>query len=40
MARAIGSKQQAKNCRHLGEFGIGINEKAQITVMKNGELIL
>ena len=31
MARAIGSEEQAKNCRHLGEFGIGINDKAQIT---------
>jgi leucyl aminopeptidase (aminopeptidase T) len=31
MARAIGSEEQAMNCRHLGEFGIGINDKAQIT---------
>jgi leucyl aminopeptidase (aminopeptidase T) len=31
MARAIGNEEQARNCRHLGEFGIGINDKAQIT---------
>jgi aminopeptidase len=31
VARAIGNEEQAKNCRHLGEFGIGINEKAKIT---------
>ena len=31
LARSIGSEEQAKNCRHLGEFGIGINEHAQIT---------
>jgi aminopeptidase len=31
MARAIGNEEEAMNCRHLGEFGLGINEKAQIT---------
>jgi aminopeptidase len=31
MAMAIGSEEQAKNCRHLGEFGIGINDRAKIT---------
>jgi leucyl aminopeptidase (aminopeptidase T) len=31
LARAIGNEEQAKNCRHLVEFGIGINDKAQIT---------
>jgi leucyl aminopeptidase (aminopeptidase T) len=31
LARAIGNEEQAKNCRHLGEFGIGINDKAQIS---------
>jgi aminopeptidase len=31
MARAIGSEQMAVNCRHLGEFAIGINDKAKIT---------
>jgi leucyl aminopeptidase (aminopeptidase T) len=31
LARAIGNEEQARNCRHLGEFGIGINDTAQIT---------
>lgn len=31
MARAIDNEEEAINCRHLGEFGIGINEKAKIT---------
>ncbi|OPY28054.1 MAG: Thermophilic metalloprotease (M29) [Methanocella sp. PtaU1.Bin125] len=31
MARAVGNDEECRNCRHLGEFGIGINDKAQIT---------
>jgi aminopeptidase len=31
MARAVGNEEEGKNCRHLGEFGIGINDKAMIT---------
>ena len=31
MARAVGNEEECRNCRHLGEFGIGINDNAQIT---------
>ena len=31
MAREIGSEALRVNCRRLGEFGIGINDRAQIT---------
>lgn len=31
MARAVGNDEECRNCRHLGEFGIGINDKARIT---------
>jgi leucyl aminopeptidase (aminopeptidase T) len=31
MAREIGRKDYERNARHLGEFGIGINEHARIT---------
>lgn len=31
MARAVGNEEEYRNCRHLGEFGIGINDNAQIT---------
>jgi leucyl aminopeptidase (aminopeptidase T) len=31
LARTIGNEEEAKNCRHLGEFGIGINENAHFT---------
>ncbi len=31
MARAVGNEEEGRNCRHLGEFGIGINDNAQIT---------
>ncbi len=31
MARAVGNEEEGKNCRHLGEFGIGVNDKAKIT---------
>jgi leucyl aminopeptidase (aminopeptidase T) len=31
MGRKVGNEVEVRNCRHLGEFGIGINDKAQIT---------
>jgi aminopeptidase len=31
MARALGRPEEGRNCSHLGEFGIGINPKAEIT---------
>ncbi|MGA9139635.1 MAG: aminopeptidase [Methanocella sp.] len=31
MARAVGNEEECRNCRHLGEFGIGINDKAKMT---------
>jgi leucyl aminopeptidase (aminopeptidase T) len=30
MARSIGDEARGKNCRHLGEFGLGINDKAEV----------
>ena len=41
MARRLGDPERGRNCRHLGEFGIGINDKAEIhgTILEDEKVL-